>query len=68
MERSISPDNINDETPAHYIVDTYEYLGSLALKTSCFYTGGNEAWNREHVLYMERAKKWRNVLIITPVN
>ena len=67
METSIAAKNIDDDTPAHYIVDTYEYISSFALKTSCFYPGGSEAWNREHAIYMEKAKQWRNVLIIKPV-
>ncbi|MDW9408561.1 hypothetical protein GOB18_07885 [Sinorhizobium meliloti] len=64
MEKSLSGDNVTEETPAHRIVGTYEYLSAFALKTSCFYPGSSEVWNREYVAYREKARQWRNVLDI----
>jgi hypothetical protein len=64
MEASIADENIQDTTPAHKIVGTWEYLSSFALKTSCFYPGSEDSWNREYVKYREMAHKWRNVASI----
>jgi hypothetical protein len=60
MEASIADENIKETTPAHRIVGTYEYLSAFALKTSCFYPGSSDVWNREYVKYREIAHKWRN--------
>ncbi|MCK3775228.1 hypothetical protein MZK49_00620 [Ensifer sesbaniae] len=59
VEASISSENIAEDTPAHRIVGSYEYLSAFALKTSCFYPGNSDVWNREYLKYRERAKKWR---------
>ena len=64
MEASIGDENIQETTPAHAIVGTYEYLSAFALKTSCFYSGSEDAWNREYIKYREMAHKWRNVASI----
>jgi hypothetical protein len=49
MEASIADKNIQETTPAHRIVGTYEYLSGFALKTSCFYPGSSDVWNREYI-------------------
>jgi len=64
METFISSQNIQETTPAHRIVGTYEYLSAFALKTSCFYPGSSDAWNRESIKYREMAHKWRQVVNI----
>ena len=62
MEQSIAEDLISDETPAEFIVGTYEYLSSFALKTSCFYSGSEDRYNREFVKYRELAKQWNSIV------
>lgn len=62
MEGTITEDLVTDDTPAHHLVGTYEYLSSFALKTSCFYQGSEDRYNREHIKYKERAKQWNNVV------
>jgi hypothetical protein len=65
MEASIAPSRVEEETPVHRIVGTYEYLSAFALKTSCFYPGSSETWNEQYVEYQQRARQWRNILKIT---
>jgi hypothetical protein len=62
MEETIAPELVEDETPAHYLVGTYEYLSSFALKTSCFYQGSEDRYNREYIRYREKARQWNNVV------
>lgn len=62
MEASISDEHILDDTPANNLVETYEYLSSFALKTSCFYQGSEDRYNREYIKYREMARKWNNVV------
>ncbi|SDU01060.1 hypothetical protein SAMN05428979_1089 [Stappia sp. ES.058] len=62
MEQSISDELIDGSTPAEFIVGTYEYLSSFALKTSCFYSGSEDRYNREFVKYRELAKQWNNIV------
>jgi hypothetical protein len=57
MEDAISAENIKDITPANNIPATYEYLSAFAKKTSCFYDGSSEVWNREYVKYQEQARQ-----------
>ncbi len=64
MERSIASDNVFDETPAHHIVGTYEYISSFALKTTCFYPGSGMAWDQAYVEYRDKAKQWRDLMDI----
>ncbi len=64
MELAISSQNIKETTPAHRMVGTYEYMSSFALKTSCFYPGSNDVWNREYLKYREAAQQWRNLVQI----
>lgn len=66
MEESIGPEEVSEETPAYDIVGTYEFLSAFALKTSCFYPGSSDAWNREYVEYRAKARAWRNVLDVRP--
>ncbi len=66
IETSIASENVKESTPAHRIVDSWEYLSAFALKTSCFYKGSERAWNREYVNYREKARQWRNVVYIKP--
>lgn len=65
MESFISPENITEDTATHSLVGTWEYMSTLALKTSCFYQGSSDVWNREYLNYRERARRWRNVVDIT---
>ena len=62
MEESISDQTVTDETRAHDIVSTYEFLSSFALKTACFYKGNEDGWNREYIRYREKAQQWRRIL------
>lgn len=62
MEGAIAADLIDDDTPATQLVGTYEYLASLALRTSCFYQGSEDRYNREYIKYSTKAKKWNNVV------
>lgn len=62
MEGAIASEFINDDTPAHQIVGTYEYLSNFAKKTSCFYQGSEDRYNREYVEYRERARKWNSLV------
>ncbi|TAW06612.1 hypothetical protein ELI25_29525 (plasmid) [Rhizobium ruizarguesonis] len=64
VEDSISNENVTEGTAAHRIVGSYEYLSAFALKTSCFYPGSSEVWNREYLKYRERARKWRTAAVI----
>lgn len=57
-------ENLDDESPAHSIVGSYEYLSSFALKTSCFYPGGSKQFIREHIKYQALANQWTNLLIV----
>lgn len=65
MEESISEKYIDDSTPAQQLVGTYEYLSSLAKKTSCFYQGSEDRYNREYIKYQEMAKRWNNVVDVS---
>lgn len=62
MEASIAADLITDDTPAGHLVGTYEYLSSFALRTSCFYQGSEDRYNREHLKYKEQAQQWNHVV------
>lgn len=62
MEGAIAAEHISDDTPAHQIVGTYEYLSSFAKKTSCFYQGSEDRYNREYVNYREKARKWNDLV------
>jgi len=64
MEASIAPDVISDDTPAHHIVSTWEYLADFALRTSCFFDGSSDRWNQEYVNYREQARQWRELVFI----
>ncbi len=59
IEGSIAKENVKETTPAHRIVGSYEYLSAFALKTSCFYPGSSDNWNREYLNYREKARRWR---------
>ena len=62
MEESIATDQITDATPADNIVGTYEYLSSFAKRTSCFYQGSEDRYNRAFIYYQDRAKEWNNIV------
>jgi gas vesicle protein len=62
MEEAIAPDQITEDTPADNLVGTYEYLSSFAKKTSCFYQGSEDRYNRAFVYYQDRAKQWNNLV------
>ncbi|WP_156932706.1 hypothetical protein [Rhizobium sp. IBUN] len=64
VEDSISAGNVTEVTPAHRIVGSYEFLSAFALKTSCFYPGSSDVWNREYLKYRERAHQWRTAATI----
>jgi len=65
MEASIAPELIDENTPAHHLVGTYEYLSSLAKRTSCFYQGSEDRYNREYIKYQEMARRWNNILDVS---
>lgn len=52
-----------DGSDASYsIVDAYDYISTLAKRTSCFYDGGSQFYTEEYVKYREKAASWRRVL------
>jgi len=65
LEASIASEFIDDSTPAHHLVGTYEYLSSLAKRTSCFYQGSEDRYNREYIKYQGMARRWNNVLDVS---
>lgn len=62
MEESISAQAVNDQTPAHDIVQVYSYLSAFARSASCSYPGASLEWIRESARYSEKAKQWQDVL------
>ena len=56
--------NVTLDTPTHVIVDTYEYLSTLARKTTCFYNDTSSTYNRKHIGYLEKAERYKNSLKI----
>lgn len=64
MEAAIASDIVNDETPAHHVIATWEYLAAFALKTSCFYYNSSDRWNQEYINYKEQAKSWRDLVLV----
>lgn len=64
MEGAITSDHVNDNTPADNLVGTYEYLSSLAKRSSCFYQGSEDRYNREFVYYQNQAKQWNNIVAV----
>ncbi|SON55072.1 hypothetical protein HDIA_1531 [Hartmannibacter diazotrophicus] len=62
MEGAIAPDQVTDDTPADNLVGTYEYLSIFAKRTSCFYPGSEERYNRAFIYYREQARKWNNIV------
>ena len=62
LEASIAPNLVTDDTPADDLVGTYEYLSSFAKKTSCFYTGSEERYNRAFIYYQDKARQWNNIV------
>lgn len=57
-------ERLEDETPAHAIVGTYEFLSALALKTSCFYPGSTERWINEHLAFKAKASMWKELVSV----
>jgi hypothetical protein len=67
MESAIADENIKEDTPAYYIVGTYEYLSTFARKTSCFYRNVSDEYNLYYIKYRDKAKQWRNVVDVKSV-
>ena len=54
----------SESNSAHQVVATYEYIASLAARTTCFYQGSTEVYNQEFINYRDKAKRWRDLLDI----
>lgn len=55
---------ISQDGAAHTIVGTYEYLSTLAKRTSCYYEGASDIYIHEFIKYRDMARAWRAVLNI----
>jgi hypothetical protein len=51
-----------DKTPINTIIVSYEFIGVLAYRTTCFVPGSEERYQAEALYYVRQAREWKNVL------
>jgi hypothetical protein len=52
---------IQEETPINSIIDTYDFIGYLAKRTTCFTNSNNRFYEREFVIYSNKVRAWSTI-------